>query len=132
MTPIARRVAVIAYGAALLVWLSLEDSGSLSPPLLGTAGAVLLLTRTARPRSMVVWLLRGAGGGAVAVLIAALLMLLKTGWHAHLVPDYPLSMIVEMLARAPAWSAAGALVGLGAGMIRTGVGPDQAAQSICV
>jgi hypothetical protein len=44
-------------------------------------------------------------------------MLLKTGWHAHPIPDYPASMIVEMLARAPLWAAAGALAGVGVWLI---------------
>lgn len=55
--------------------------------------------------------------GVGTACIAALLMLLKTGWHAHIFPDFPFGMILDTLGRAPAWAMAGALVGLGLALI---------------
>jgi hypothetical protein len=43
----------------------------------------------------------------------ALLMLIKDGLHAHLFPDYPFGMIVDILGRAPLWALAGILAGIG-------------------
>jgi hypothetical protein len=56
-----------------------------------------------------------AGGliGAGSALATAGLMLLKTGLHNHVFPDFPLAVILGILERLPAWSAAGALCGAG-------------------
>ena len=65
--------------------------------------------------ALAVW--SGLVGAASAPLIA-MLMLFKTASHAHLSPDYPLPILLGTLARLPAWSAAGALGGLGLGLLR--------------
>ncbi|MDZ4767559.1 MAG: hypothetical protein SGJ24_00385 [Chloroflexota bacterium] len=115
-----RAAAIGAYAVALLVWLSLEDANSLAPALLGWIGALLIVLSPIRPgaeKDRRAWrmlpMVRGAAVGVAAALIAALLMLVKTGWHGHPVPDYPLGMIVEMLTRAPLWAGAGILAGIG-------------------
>lgn len=115
--------AVAGFGLALLIWLTLEDSGTLAPAGLGWSGAALIGLAPARPgRGQPAWRLlppvTGAAVGIMAALLAALLMLFKTGWHAHAVPDYALMTIIDMAARAPAWAGAGLAIGLGALSLR--------------
>lgn len=121
MTARARLFASI-YGVAVLFWLSLEDNSVLPVTLIGTGFALLLLAlwlRNAwggRRFGVRVWfpalvICGGAAGGLAALTVAAL-MFFKTGWHAHIYPDYPPQMILAMLERIPAWSASGALIGL--------------------
>ncbi|MFN8530049.1 MAG: hypothetical protein U0670_15720 [Anaerolineae bacterium] len=122
-----RRAALVglAYGVMVYGWLSLEDNGALAPALIGT-GAIsliglrwLLITlggkdiRLSRAAWWIGGMLWGASLGAGSATGAALLMLLKNGLHGHAYPDYPFNVIAAMLARLPAWSAAGALIGLG-------------------
>ncbi|MBK8020349.1 MAG: hypothetical protein IPK19_02720 [Chloroflexi bacterium] len=104
---------------AILQWMSLEDHSATLPTLLGLFVSSLVAFRHAalsdQPvRANLRLVLNGLGIGLGTSLTAALLMLLKTGWHGHLFPDFPLGMIVDVLVRAPAWGAAGMLVGLGA------------------
>jgi hypothetical protein len=62
-------------------------------------------------------MLAGAGlGGLIGLatpVTAALLMLLKNGSHAHVVPDYPFGVMLGVLSLAPAYGLAGALIGVG-------------------
>lgn len=118
-----RRLGVIVYGASALLWLQLEDNGALAVSLFGAALALLLAllwlsdhaggtTHTAH-LVLVGALLLGAVIGLGAALATAVLMLLKTGLHSHLFPDYPPGMILATLERAPVWMLAGALSGAG-------------------
>lgn len=110
----------LAFGAALFVWLRLEDNAVWTAALFGVGVAALgvraLLAQRPIIRVGVAALAGGliGGGGAVG---AAALMLLKNGLHGHLFPDYPFGVIEAMLARAPAWALAGLLAGAGWGMI---------------
>ena len=118
----------IGYGLLLLFWLSSEDRG-LGPVTILGAGlslglGVLLVVRYLAGRTLAgrrgllalaIW--AGLVGAASAPLIASL-MVFKTASHAHLYADYPLPIILGTLARLPAWSAAGALGGLGLGLLR--------------
>lgn len=108
----------VGYGAGIFVWLSLEDQHVL-PVTLISAGAALLIayfTLTRRyggmsvaPRDLLIGAaLIGAGIGAGTALVAALLMVWKTGMHAHPFPDYPPALILDLLRRAPTWALAGA------------------------
>ncbi len=45
-------------------------------------------------------------------LMTFLLMVFKNGQHGHLVPDFPGTMVVDLLSRAPAWTLAGTLLGV--------------------
>ncbi len=58
-------------------------------------------------------LLIGAVVGAGSAIATAALMLLKVGLHAHVFPDYPFGMILDMLWRAPIWALAGSLAAFG-------------------
>ncbi|MBN1963838.1 MAG: hypothetical protein JW910_04290 [Anaerolineae bacterium] len=117
----------IGYGTLIMGWLSLEDQGIVTVTLLALGAAslsviVVMLNRlggrsfTRGPSAL---LLAGGTGvaGALTAPIAALLMLLKTATHAHVWPDYPLTVIVAMLARTPAWGAAGLLAGVGLALL---------------
>ena len=119
----SQRWLVLASGGAALLWTSLEDNHVLPVVLLGAALALALMLRWITRR----WggsifagraaLLGAAGAGALTGVSAALattaLMLLKDGLHAHLFPDYPFGMIIDILARAPLWALAGALAAVG-------------------
>ncbi len=119
------RLATIAFSIALLLWLGVEDSHVLPVTLFGATGALLLalhkgLAYFRRPHApgvrAVALAAVGVLAGGGAALGAAFLMLLKTGLHGHGFPDYPLAQILTVLARAPVWALAGALVGLGLGL----------------
>ncbi len=114
-------------GLAVFLWLRLEDHGVVVAVLMGLLVTTLALAAWLWPRiagqplpakRLVISLgLTGALAGLFTALAAALLMLLKNGFHGHLYPDYAAPLIAETLARAPAWALAGALLGLGAALL---------------
>jgi cell division protein FtsX len=112
------RIAAIVLGVSILIWLSLESrdvrealllAGILS--LLGAAAIWNRLPKTIRGY----WLpMFGAVFGLLVPVLAALLMVLKTGMHAHSVPDFTLGQIFSVLQLIPVWVAVGAVLGLAA------------------
>ncbi len=121
MTPQRRRLIALGYGLALFIWLQVEDNTPVAVAIFGIGLATLLtLDRLARYVPPRLWLAGAAILGAIAglggVLATVALMLLKTGMHSHLFPDYPPGQMLEMLQRAPVWTLAGALAGLGVGL----------------
>ncbi len=122
VTPVGRwlRLCGLVYGLLVFLWLSPEDSLIAPPLMLGVVGVLLLLTR---------WLLRwrggqrvalvplaagmGAAAGAGGVLAAVALMFFKNALHAHEFADYPLGLLLTLLARAPLWGLIGLLLGIG-------------------
>ncbi|MBX3081092.1 MAG: hypothetical protein KF716_05620 [Anaerolineae bacterium] len=129
--PYPRRLTLITvlFGIIVFVWLSPDEQGWLVIPLgigmaaLVAAHAVFRLgSRLGRRPIPVRWwrlgvVALGALIGAGSTLTTALLMLFKSGLHQHVFPDYPLIVILGILERAPAWSLAGALIGLAAVLI---------------
>jgi hypothetical protein len=117
------RLAVFCAAAMTFVWLSIEDNSALPVAVLGallalTSGYVFVTGRyggmsLSGGEALRAALLAGAGWGLGAALATASMMLLKNGVHAHLFPDYPFGMIVDVLRRAPLWALAGALAALG-------------------
>lgn len=117
------RAAALVYGAALLAWSSLEDNSVLPVSLLGGGLALIALAfwitgsyggKTFAGRAaLVAAALAGAAAGFASTLAVAALMLVKTGMHSHLFPDYPFGMMVEILERAPLWALVGSLAGIG-------------------
>lgn len=106
----------------MLIWMSIEDTSVLPPVALSLIISLLIAAFQLKKReslcaSLLTMTLIGASVGLGTAFVAALLMLVKTGWHAHIFPDYPLGMILDMLRRAPAWVVAGGLIGFGMGMI---------------
>ncbi|MDX2161189.1 MAG: hypothetical protein SF162_07690 [bacterium] len=122
--PHSARWIAFAYGALVFIWLSLEDNAVFSVALIGLGGAGLVGVRgflrqfggkTLPAAAFGIGLaVTGAGIGVGGAVGAAALMLLKTGLHSHLFPDYPAGVMIAMLMRAPAWGSAGALCGISA------------------
>lgn len=116
------RFATIIIGIGCFLWLSLEDTQTAPVVVLGTGLSSLLVLawwrslpladRSGR-RGAWIMILMGALAGASAVLTITLLMFIKTAWHSHLYPDYPVLMMVAMLERLPLWTLAGAILGVG-------------------
>jgi hypothetical protein len=121
----------IGYGVLLFLWLAPEDNSILPVTLLGGGLSAL---------AVVLWMLGKLGGRAIparyAVLGAVLLgigiglgasvatfslMLLKDAQHSHIYPDFPPALMLAILARAPAWAAAGGLAGFGAALAWLGL-----------
>ncbi len=110
-------------GAALLLWLSLEDNAVLTPTLLGAAAVAFVIVERAwrvwsarelSPASLLIRAtLNGLWFGVMSAAASAALMFFKNAWHAHAVWDYPPGLVVEMLFRIPVWGIAGLLVGGG-------------------
>jgi len=117
------RLITLLYGVIVLLWLSVDDSSTTPVALIGSGlaliGMSLWVTGRYGGRAVAgrAALLAAAGAGAATGLIAAIavaaLMLVKTGLHAYLFPDYPFGMMIEMLERAPLWALAGGLAGIG-------------------
>lgn len=61
----------------------------------------------------------GVAYGVGVMLLTLLLMILKTGLHAH-GPEYTAAQIAWLWRQAPLWGAAGGLVGLGVGLLLSG------------
>lgn len=118
----------LAYGIAAFLWLTPEDSIWLAA-VFGTLGACVLAAHTVfkiaggRDLPRRVWfpgvIVLGGAIGAGATLVTAVLMLIKTSLHSHLFPDYPLTVLLGILARAPVWAAAGALAGFAIALLTT-------------
>lgn len=114
-----RRILTFAGGAALFLWLSVEDNTVLPAALAGVSvsvvGFILWLDRrlsgaTARFRLIVLASpFVGAGMGVGGAALTAALMLVKNGMHGHIFPDYPFGIMRDMLSRAPGWAVVGAL-----------------------
>jgi len=121
------RTISLIYGLLVFIWLSPEDNGVWPVALLGVGLAVLSLvwlirrrlggstfpTRYVAPGAVLSGGMAGLGGA----LATAGLMFFKNALHAHAFWDYPPAMVVAMLSRAPSWTLAGALVGLGVGLL---------------
>lgn len=124
-TPLWLRGAGLLLGAILLFWLPIEDTSTRTPMLLATLVVILLaayqIQRFAASPCRQLWvrhtLLGGLGGVGIPVLAAGL-MILKSGIHSHGFPDYPLSQFFDVLSWSPTMLAAGVLLGLGAGAFR--------------
>ena len=106
MSALQRRWLGLALGAVTLVALTVEHGHPLVPLALAVAWLGWRFPLHAdRP-------LRLAATLFAAPWLAALLMVLHNGIHAHPVPDFPNAVIFAMLARSPWWGAAGGLLGL--------------------
>lgn len=109
------RTAWVLTGVALVIWLAFEDRSLAAVQLLGAAIVVsVLLTFRARrraPNGWIGWIAAGGGAGALVGGVAALLIFVKTGAHAHPQPDFSMSDIMIVLGRTPIWILVGGLAG---------------------
>ncbi len=124
--PVAgRRTRLIAmgYGLALFLWMSVEDNAVWPVTLHGLGLAALIVNlalldkmggKFIPPRYLP---FAGALWGALIGLGASLavtgLMFFKNAVHAHFFLDYPPELMLAILRRAPAWTIAGSLAGIG-------------------
>jgi hypothetical protein len=113
---------MLAYGIIVFLWMTPEDNNVLSVTVLGVVGTIIAAAHFAFrfsgrqvPHLAIIPFGGMIGGGAAVV--TAFLMFLKSAAHAHIFPDYPPLLILGMLERVPAWTLAGALVGLAAALI---------------
>lgn len=124
----------LGYGILTLLWLSREDNDVAAAALLGCGLPVLLAAFEATGRlggrliSRRYVLAGGVALGALTGLATALsvagLMLFKNALHSHFFLDYPPHIILGILQRAPVWTLAGALAGLGLALAWLVVKPD--------
>jgi hypothetical protein len=119
------RLATLLVGAAVIVWIAPE--GDLASVLALAAALVLLLLAHAVQRwlggkvlSAGRWLvtlsLLGLAAGFASGLLALLLMVVKTGLHAH-GPEFSPPEIAWILRSTPWWAGAGLLGGAGLGLL---------------
>ncbi len=122
-------------GLVMLLWLSREDNDVTTVAALGWGLAILLLTymvtgqsggKLVSARLMVVGgVLLGAVAGLGSAVTTTGLMLFKNALHAHVFLDYPPHVMAGILARAPVWTLAGALAGLGLALVWLALTPDK-------
>lgn len=129
------RWTAILTGVAAFLWLAPEDNHVWPVVLLGTllSGVIVWLWllgrmggKTVKSRQAVA--LGVVAGGLVgfgASLSATLLMLLKNARHSHFFPDFPPAQMGAMLERAPIWSIAGGLAGLGLSLLLVGLSQSE-------
>ncbi|NIS81033.1 MAG: hypothetical protein GTO14_12680 [Anaerolineales bacterium] len=121
------RIAWAAIGLFWFLWLGLEDRDLgivilLAVALAAVSGITLLVRRMGDENlKRRQWLVRGtvAGlmSGAAVSPIAAVLMLLKIGLHAHPVPEFSTADLIAVLGRTPVWVVVGLLAGLAGGLV---------------
>ena len=120
--------AALLVGMYAAVWSALE--GALLYDLLLAVPALALFMgwlvtdrmggRTLPPgRAVALAVAAGAIYGVGVALLTLGLMALKTGLHAH-GPEYSTAQIVWVWRQAPLWAVAGALAGLGLGLVAAG------------
>jgi hypothetical protein len=132
------RLLGLVYGGIIFLWFSVEDNAVWPVAALGAGLSALIVSLTtmdkiggsivaARFIPLLMALMGGVIGLGASVTVVAL-MFFKNALHAHIFPDFPPALMLAMLQRAPAWAAAGALLGCGLGLawiaLRTGVSAD--------
>lgn len=125
------RWGAILYGIVSFIWLGLEDNDAIGAAILGVSlstlftfaflsnrfGGATIPLKVAFPSAIAAGALVG-GGSALAT---ALWMFFKNARHTHIYPDFPLTMIADVLALGPTWAIVGAMIALGVLMIWVGL-----------
>jgi hypothetical protein len=103
---------------AVLVWLPFEDIQLAWSLLLAAAISAVLAAYWSSRASFapLVMPVLGALLGALAPLIASILLLVKTGLHGHPSPDFTWENFLSLLQSLPAWIFGGLLLGVGAAL----------------
>lgn len=113
----------ILLGVALLFWVPFEDSSE-NPAILFAyvistwlVGALFIRFKNPSLFSIINISFAGILTGATITPLIILLMVLKIGLHAHLVPDYSYEQFISIINRTPIWFISGFLTGMGFGLI---------------
>lgn len=120
--PLQMRYFAIFLGIALLFWLPIEDIAEtwviLFAIALSTwlAVALFIAKRISLRSRLFSHVLVGTFAGILVTPIALLLMVFKTGFHAHEVPDYTTQQLISIVWKTPIWVIGGFLIGLGSGI----------------
>lgn len=121
----------VSCAVLIFLWSGPEDTRIGSAVALGVWAALSIgaywaarLSRSAVYgwKAAALWVAFGAAVGAGAALCTVLVMLFKDVRHAHPFPDFPPGLLAAMIARAPAWAAAGALFGAAVGFMQAALG----------
>ena len=110
------RLSFLALWIAILLWLPVEDTSPTNPRILAAFASLLLAARTAlrfRERSLLLHAGLGLGAGLLVNPLTAGLMVIKSGLHAHNIPDFSVAMLAGVLADTPAYGLGGLLIGMG-------------------
>ncbi len=128
----ASRGAWALAGLLWFLWVGYEDQGLVAVTIVGAslslAIGITVAGRQLGGREMTErrWILStaglGLGCGALATLIAAVLVLVKTSLHTHPYQDFSTADIRLLLTATPVWAVGGLLLGLAAGLAIAGVG----------
>ena len=116
------RMLAILLGIALLFWFPLEDSSE-NPAILFAyfistwlVSALLNRFKNQSLITIIIVIFAGILAGAIITPLILFLMVLKTGLHAHLVPDYTYEQFISIINRIPIWFFSGFLTGIGLGI----------------
>lgn len=117
------RILSLILGILLFIWLPVEDVNAslvtvFAIAICGLAVARFLIPIRVQPGSKhwLVYPLSGMIAGAAITLVTLLLMAFKSGLHGHGSPDFTPEQVASVLWLTPLWTAAGFLIGLGAGI----------------
>lgn len=117
------RLITIGLTIALFIWFPVEDESETILILFAisfcTLFAVTLLksSKNQLRTSLRTYILVGILAGAAVSPTALLFMALKTGLHAHPVPDYSKFQIMSVIKQTPIWIISGLLVSIGFGIL---------------
>ena len=110
------RLSFLALWTAILLWLPVEDTSPTNPRILALVASALLTARTyprVRTRGPIAHAALGLGAGLLVNPLTAGLMILKSGLHAHNIPDFSVAMLARVLADSPVYGLGGLLIGVG-------------------
>ncbi len=126
----AARGAWALAGLLWFLWIGYEDQGLVAVTVVGAslslaigvnAGGRWIGGRQMAGRGLVLSAAGlGLGCGALAPLIAAVLILVKTSLHTHPYLDFSTADIRLLMVDIPVWAAGGLLIGLAAGLAIVG------------
>ena len=112
------RLPAVLLGAAILLWLPFEDSGTFWIRLIAVL-ACALAAAAAGPalveklhQRWYAWPVVGLAAGLLVTPAAVLLMAFKSGIHGHGSPDFTPAQVAALLASWPVWALSGLLAGL--------------------
>lgn len=115
------RLAWIGWALLLLAWMPLEDTHPRGAVMIAAVFTSLVMVRTGarlyeaqRPGLSA---LLGCAAGMLTTPFTLFLMVLKSGLHAHPIPEFPIAQFLWVIVRTPIWIVAGGLAGLAVSLL---------------